>query len=195
MSNNTNQAANVKPTEEKKVPFLNVEYAKDDKSISFEVTDAARGFQQKLVFKFDSVSEAMRFAAMKHGFNQKIRDSAANCSGNASKGIAADGPKAVAQMQATIDGLLADQWNRAGGLDGASQIKPKLARAVARMMKVDPEAAMAKIDAQTEEVWRKWWNSPKIQELWAQIDLEDKKAKAKSAAADKSLDDLQAMFK
>lgn len=195
MSNNTNQAANVKPTEEKKVPFLNVEYAKDDKSISFEVTDAARGFQQKLVFKFDSVSEAMRLAAMKHGFNQKIRDSAANCSGNQSKGISADGPKAVAQMQATIDGLLADQWNRAGGLDGASQIKPKLARAVARMMKVDPEAAMAKIDAQTEEVWRKWWNSPKIQELWAAIDLEDKKAKAKSAAADKSLDDLQAMFK
>ena len=193
MSNNTNQAANVKSTEEKKVPFLNVEYAKDNSAVTFEVNDAARGFNQKLVFKLADVSDAIRVAATLHGFNQKIRDSAANCSGNAKKGIAADGPKAIEQMQATIDSLLAGAWNRTGG-DGASQIKPKLAKAIARMMKVDVEVAAAKIEQQAEDAWRGWWNSPKVQEVWKQIELEEAKAKVKAAGEDASLTSLKAMF-
>lgn len=195
MSNNTNQAANaVKATEEKKVPFLNVEYAKDNTAITFEVNDAARSFSQKLVFKPADVNDAMRLAAQMHGFNQKIRDAAANCSGNAKKGIAADGPKAIEQMQAVIDSLIAGAWNRNGGVDGASQIKPKLMRAVARIMKVSEDDALAKINAQTEETWRGWWNSTKVQEVWKQIDLEDAKAKAKATKEDASLDSLKAAF-
>ena len=192
-TNNTNTSANATSTE-KKVPFLKVEENALKTSLLFTVQDAAVNFPaQTLEFNWKDADAAIREQAMKHGFNQKIRDAAAGFSGNSKKGIVSDPKGAIAAMQAVIDTLNAGNWNRIAD-NGASQIKPKLAKAIARLQKIDVEKASAVIESKEEDVWRKWWASELVQKAWTEIAAEEAAAKVTAEDTASLMEALNAAF-
>jgi hypothetical protein len=199
---NANTSANAAVTaaaEEKKVPFLKVADNAAKDGLLFTVTSTIKDFGSKQIeFKFASVSDELRSQAMKHGFNQKIRDASAGFGEKKNKdGVVtsqADPHGAIEAMQAVVDTLLSGSWNKVAD-NGASQIKPKLARAIAQIQSTTIEQAMAVIDRQTDEaVWRGWWTSEKVQQVWTKIAADDAAAKVTDEHETSLMASLNAAF-
>jgi hypothetical protein len=89
----------------------------------------------------DAMSDAIRTAAMFHGFNQKIRDSAAGFSKDS------DFAGAFRAMQSTLETLESGLWNAKGGASGESD----LAQAVANLKGIELEKAAAAVAGLDDE--------------------------------------------
>lgn len=88
-----------------------------------------------------SMPEAIQTAACWHGFNQKIRDSAAGFSKDS------DYAGAYRAMQSTLETLESGLWNAKGGASGESD----LAQAVANLKEITLEKAAAAIAGLDED--------------------------------------------
>ena len=89
----------------------------------------------------EGMSSAIQTAAMYHGFNQKIRDSAAGFSKDS------DYSGAFRAMQSTLETLESGLWNAKGGASGESD----LAQAVANLKGIELEKAAAAIGGLDED--------------------------------------------
>jgi hypothetical protein len=89
----------------------------------------------------EGMSSAIQTAAMYHGFNQKIRDSAAGFSKDS------DYSGAFRAMQSTLETLESGLWNAKGGASGESD----LAQAVANLKGIELEKAAAAIAGLDED--------------------------------------------
>jgi hypothetical protein len=127
----------------------------------------------RVEFNSDAVSDEIRAAAMLHGFNQKIRDSAA--------GFSKDGDYSGAfrAMQTVVDNLTGGLWNAKGGTGTGD-----LVQAIANLKKIDLDEAQELIDSLDDE-------QIKTVQSKAAVKAEILKIKAERAAkvADASDDD------
>lgn len=125
-------------------------------------------------------SDEIRQQAMWHGFNQKIRDSAAGFSKEK------DYAGAREEMQAVIDALYHGAWKRQGGGAGAGVVMADLATAIAQMKGVDFERAMAAVEKANDEQRKGWMKNAKVQQLMAEAKA--KRLAAATTDADDNLD-------
>lgn len=98
------------------------------------------GNNLRVVAKPDELAEEIRDAALFHGVNQKVRDSAA--------GFSKDGDYSGAfrAMQTVVDNLTTGLWNAKGGSGTAD-----LVQAVANLKGIEVEAAQGIIDGLDDE--------------------------------------------
>lgn len=106
----------------------------------------------KVVCDTDDLSDDIRQAALLHGVNQKIRDSAA--------GFSKDGDYtgAYRAMQTTLDNLESGLWNARGGASGEGD----LAQAVANLKGIELEVAAEAVRGLDEEGLKTLRNKPKV---------------------------------
>lgn len=135
------------------------------------------GNGKQLTFDVSKAPEAVQEQAKLHGFNQKIRDSAAGFS----KG--SDFAGAFAEMADVIESLYAGEWNRRGGVAGAKM--EDLAQAVAKLKKVDVDTARAAVAKMTAEKRTEISKHPKVALILAEL------AKARLTAAAKDSEELE----
>lgn len=125
------------------------------------------------------LTKEMQFAAMMHGLNQKIRDSAANCSKTD------DYAQALQNMQDVVDSLMNGTWNRAGGGGQPGIVQEDLARAIASFKGAAYEKCFEAVRAATPEKRAEWAKNPRIAAFMAEA-----KAQRLAAAAAAATDEL-----
>lgn len=158
-----------------KAKFLEVEQG--ETAIKFVLGDG-----QSIVAKYEDFSEEIRLQAMRHGFNQKIRDAAASFSKES------DYDGAFESMQQVVDALLEGKWKRQGGA-GAGVVMEDLAYAIAKMKQVDQEKALAAVKKATDEQRKSWAKNAKVAQLMA-----ESKAKRLAEAAKSASDEIEIDF-
>lgn len=127
-------------------------------------------------------SDDIRTRAMFHGFNQKVRDSAAGYSKEL------DYAGAREEMQAVIDSLYGNEWNRKGGGAGAGVNMEDLAHAIAEMKGAAFEKAMAAVEKASEEQRKEWAKNAKVAALIAKYKAERLTAAAEKGTSTEELD-------
>lgn len=134
-----------------------------------EVTTTANGglafvFGDKGRLEFDPAraNETIRRQAMYHGFNQKIRDSAAGYSKDK------DFAGAREEMAAVIESLYNGEWNRKGGGIGAGVVMEDLAYAIAKIKAVAVERAMEAVKKLDETKRKEYAKNARVQALMAE---------------------------
>lgn len=165
--------ANAEQNEVKAPKFLNV--TEKDGVLTF-----ALGNGKSIVFDPAKANDEMRRQAMLHGFNQKIRDSAA---GNSKTN---DFAGALTSMQAVVDGILAGEWNRKGGQSGV--FIEDLSHAIAEVKKVPLEKATAAVEKATPDQRKEWAGNAKVKAIIAKRVADRAKAAAKDDAKDLEID-------
>lgn len=123
----------------------------------------------------EDCSDEIRSQAMIHGFNQKVRDSAAGFS------KANDYSGAFSAMQSVVDNLLGGLWNAKGG-NGTGD----LVQAIANLKKIETDEAQGLVDALDEEQMKVVMAKPAIKAEILRIKAE-RAAKVASAADDEDL--------
>lgn len=120
-------------------------------SQSGDVLTFVLGNGLKVVADADQMGDDIRAQAMMHGFNQKIRDSAA--------GFSKDGDFAGAfrAMQTVVDNLTNGLWNAKGGTGTGD-----LVQAVANLKKISIEEAQTAVDALDDEQLKVVQSKPAI---------------------------------
>ena len=129
----------------------------------------------RVEFDPEECSEEIQTQAMFHGFNQKIRDSAAGFSKTQ------DYSGAFGAMQGVVDNLLAGLWNAKGGTGTAD-----IVQAVANLKKIEVSEAQGIIDGLDEEQMKALMAKPVLKAEVARIKLE----RANAIAAATEDDDL-----
>lgn len=126
----------------------------------------------------DAMSPDIQRAAMFHGFNQKIRDSAA--------GFSKDGDFAGAfrAMQTTLDTLVSGLWNAKGGASGESD----LAQCIANLKGLTLEKAAGIIGGLDEDQLKALRGKPSVKAELLRIKAE--RAAKVAEAADDDDDDI-----
>lgn len=153
-----------------KAKFLEVK--QNGNTLIFEFGDKGR-----LTLDVTRCSDDIRTRAMFHGFNQKVRDSAAGYSKEL------DYAGAREEMSAVIEALYGNEWNRKGGGAGAGVNMEDLAKAIAEMKNATVEKAMAAVTKASEEQRKEWAKNAKVAALIAKY-----KAERLAAAAEKGTD-------
>jgi hypothetical protein len=156
--------------EEKKAKFLEVKSAGSKLVFAF-------GNGTRREFDTAAAPQAIREQALIHGFNQKLRDSTAGFSKEL------DYVGAVGAIDKVIEGLVAGEWNRAGG-GTSGQAMQDLADAIAKLKKSTPEKAMAAVEKATPEQRAAWAKNPTIAAHIAEAKAKRAKVAAKDADAD-----------
>jgi hypothetical protein len=158
-----------------KAKFLEVK--QNGNTLIFEFGDKGR-----LTLDTDRCSEDMRTRAMFHGFNQKVRDSAAGYSKEQ------DFAGAREEMGEVIQSLYDNTWNRQGGGAGAGVNMEDLAKAIAEMKKTSETRAMAAVSKATEEQRKAWSKNAQVAALIAKYKAERLAAAAEKGTKDEDLD-------
>lgn len=158
---------------EKRKKFLEVKLAGPEVLV-FELANG-----QNVRVNAGHLNETIRHQAMMHGLNQKIRDSAANCSKTN------DFAQALQNMGEVVESLLAGTWNRQGGGGQAGIVQEDLAAAIAQFKGADEAKCLAAVRAATPEKRAEWAKNPRIAAFMA-----DAKAKRLAAAAATASDEL-----
>ena len=125
----------------------------------------------KVVFDCDAPSAAIQSDARIHGFNQKIRDSAAGFSKTG------DYQGAFRAMQTVADNLMAGLWNSKGGTGTGD-----LVQAIANLKKISVEDAQDAVDGLDEEQLKSVLGKPAVKAEILRIKAE--RAAAVAAASD-----------
>ena len=120
-------------------------------------------------------SDEIREAAMFHGFNQKIRDSAAGFSKTS------DFSGAFSAMQSVVDNLLGGLWNAKGG-NGIGD----LVQAIANLKRIDLDEAQGLVEELDDEQYKVVMGKPAVKADIARIKAE-RAAKVAEAADDEDL--------
>lgn len=128
-------------------------------------------------------SEAMKLRAMFHGFNQKVRDSAAGQSKEK------DYATARSNMQETIDSIYGEEWNRQGGGGSAGIVMEDLANAISQFKNCTFEKAEGVVKKAKPEQRAEWAKNKKIAQLMAEYKAK-RLAKEAEAATDEKLEGL-----
>jgi len=123
----------------------------------------------------DDLSDEMRDAALFHGVNQKVRDSAS------SKSKDLDYSGAFSAMQGVVDNLMSGLWNAKGG-SGTSD----LIAAISNLKKITVEEATELVDNLDDDQLKAVMGKPAIKVEIARIKLE----RAEKIAAANDDDDL-----
>ena len=123
----------------------------------------------------EDCGEEIREAAMFHGFNQKVRDSAAGFSKTS------DYSGAFSAMQQVVDNLLGGLWNAKGG-SGIGD----LVSAIANLKKIDLDEAQELIEGLDDEQYKVVMGKPAVKAEIARIKAE-RAAKVAAAADDEDL--------
>jgi hypothetical protein len=129
----------------------------------------------KVELRPEDCADEIREQAMMHGFNQKVRDSAAGFSKTN------DYSGAFSAMQAVVDNLLGGLWNAKGG-SGTGD----LVQAIANLKKIDVEDAQELIDGLDDEQMKTVLGKPAVKAEIARIKAE-RAAKVAAAAEDDDL--------
>lgn len=159
---------------EKKVKFLEVAIRSNEVELAF-------GNGEKRVVKYADMPEHIQLDAMRLGFSNKFRDTAANHSKTN------DYAGAVEAMDAVIASLKDGEWKRQGG-GQSGQLMKDLARAISEIKKVSVERAMQAVEAADKDKRAAWAKSPAIALLIAKYVQERLEQAAK--AAEGGTDDL-----
>jgi hypothetical protein len=120
------------------------------------------GDKGRLEFDAAKCNERIREQAMYHGFNQKIRDSAAGYSKDK------DYAGAREEMAAVIDSLYNGEWNRKGGGIGIGVVMEDLAYAIATIKNVTVERAMEAVKKLDEAKRKEYAKNTRVQALMAE---------------------------
>lgn len=156
----------------KKVPMLSVSYNEHDVNlITFAVTN-----ETPIVVDMREFSPSIREQAMRHGFNQKIRDAAAGFTASKDGKRAADPRGARDEMMKVIDSLKADAWDRKGS-GGGTNYDQYLNEAVARLKKITIERANKALEGYDAEKRKALIEQPKVKAEIQQIIADNLKAK------------------
>lgn len=123
----------------------------------------------------EDCAEEIRAQAMMHGFNQKVRDSAAGFSKTS------DYSGAFSAMQSVVDNLLGGLWNAKGG-NGIGD----LVQAIANLKKIEVDEAQELVDALDEEQFKVVAAKPAVKAEILRIKAE-RAAKVATAAEDDDL--------
>lgn len=165
---------------QEKVKFLDVKLLAASGQLMFIL-----GNGTKIAFDPKQCNEETKERAMFHGFNQKIRDSAAGFSKEK------DFAGAEAEMRAVIDSLYANEWNRKGGA-GTGVVLEDLAHAIARFKKVDFDRALAAVSKATPEQRAEWGKHKVVAAFAAQAKADRLNAAATAAdSGDVEIPDLE----
>jgi hypothetical protein len=121
----------------------------------------------------DNCSDEIREAAMMHGFNQKVRDSAAGFSKTS------DYSGAFSAMQAVVDNLLGGLWNAKGGTGIGDMVQ-----AIANLKKIEIEEAQELIEGLDDEQFKVVAGKPAVKAEIARIKAERAKKIADASDAD-----------
>ena len=138
------------------------------------------GNGKSLVCEPSELSEEMQGAAMLHGINQKVRDSAAGFSKDN------DMAGALLAMSATWETLKSGLWNARGGASGESD----LALAVANLKKIDVEKAAEIIGKLDEDQLKALRAKPTVKAELLRIKAERAAKVADAADEDEDILDL-----
>lgn len=128
-----------------------------------------------VVARPDELAAEMKDAAMFHGINQKVRDSAAGFSKDS------DYSGAFRAMQTVVDNLTNGLWNAKGGTGTGD-----LVQAIANLKKIEVDAAQALVDGLDEEQLKAVQGKPAIKAEILRIKAE-RAAKLATAADDDDL--------
>lgn len=142
------------------------------------------GDGQRATFEAGRCTQEIQEQAKMHGFNQKVRDSAAGFS----KEKDYDG--AMSAMLEVVDALYAGNWNRTGGGASAGVVMADLATALATIKGASVAKAMAAVEAATPEQRAKWAKNPKVAALMAKAKADRLAAALNEAATDPELPDF-----
>lgn len=156
----------------KTVKFLTV--APSEKGLQFIL-----GNERKVEFDLSRVNEAIRKQAELHGFNQKIRDSAAGFS------KARDYSGAFAAMADVVQCLYDGDWNRKGGVTG--QRMEDLIAAIAKVKKLTPDAVRPAVMKADVEQRKAWAGNAKVALAIAEIE----RARLQQAATDTDEEEIE----
>lgn len=157
----------------KKAKFLEVAIRSNEVELTF-------GNGEKRVVKYDDMPEHIKLDAMRLGFSNKFRDTAANHSKTNDYAGATD------SMDAVIQSLKDGEWKRAGG-GQSGQLMKDLARAIGEIKKVSVERAMEAVEKADKDKRAAWAKSPAIALLiakYVQERLEEAAAKAEGGTDD-----------
>lgn len=134
--------------------FLQV--VQKDGELSFQL-----GNGLKVELRPEDCSDEIREAAIMHGFNQKVRDSAAGFSKTS------DYSGAFAAMQAVVDNLLGGLWNAKGGSGIGDMVQ-----AIANLKKIEVEEAQELIEGLDDEQFKVVAGKPAVKAEIARIKAE-----------------------
>lgn len=123
----------------------------------------------------DELSDEMQDAAMFHGVNQKVRDSAAGFSKDS------DYSGAFRAMQTVVDNLTNGLWNAKGGTGTGD-----LVQAIANLKKIEVDVAQTLVDGLDDEQLKAVQGKPAIKAEILRIKAE-RAAKLATAADDDDL--------
>ena len=137
------------------------------------------GNGKSLVCCADDLSEEMKFSAMMHGINQKVRDSAAGFSKDSDFG------GALRAMTSTWETLCSGLWNAKGGASGESD----LVQAIANLKGLAIEKAAEIIGGLDEDQLKALRGKPSVKAELLRIKAE-RAAKVAEAADDEDEDIL-----
>lgn len=137
----------------------------------------AFGNGTKVEFDPTKCSDDINRQAMYHGYNQKIRDSAAGFSKDR------DYAGAAREMQEVIGSLYGGSWNRSGG-GTSGVVMQDLAEAIAKVRGVDVAKALAAVEKATPEQRATWAKNVKVAALMAEARAKRLAEAAKGASDD-----------
>lgn len=156
----------------KKVPMLSVSYNEHDVNlITFAVTN-----ETPIVVDMREFSPSIREQAMRHGFNQKIRDAAAGFTASKDGKRAADPRGARDEMMKVIDSLKADAWDRKGS-GGGTNYDQYLSRAVAHLKQITLARADKALEGYDAEKRKALIEQPKVKAAILHVIAEEAKKK------------------